>query len=66
MFQDLVKINQAIETGEFFRNKNIKELMNRVKGKNSTLHLMGLVSDGGVHSHYSHVYALLKWRKIWD
>ncbi|MEK7513694.1 MAG: 2,3-bisphosphoglycerate-independent phosphoglycerate mutase, partial [Patescibacteria group bacterium] len=63
MFQDLVKINQAIETGEFFRNKNIKELMNRVKGKNSTLHLMGLVSDGGVHSHYSHVYALLKMAK---
>ncbi len=63
MFQDLVKINQAIETGDFFKNKRIQELMKRVKEKNSTLHLMGLVSDGGVHSHYSHLYALLKMAK---
>src|SRR3990167_4226927 len=63
IFQDLVKINQAIESGEFSKNKRIQELMNRVKKKNSTLHLLGLVSDGGVHSHYSHLYALLKLAK---
>ena len=63
MFQDLVKINQAIESGEFFKNKEIVGLMRQVKKNNSTLHLMGLVSDGGVHAHYSHLYALLKMAK---
>lgn len=63
IFQDLVKINQAIESGEFFKNKRIQELMNNVKKKNSTLHFLGLVSDGGVHSHYGHLYALLKMAK---
>ena len=63
MFQDLVKINQAIESGEFFKNREIVSLMRQVKKNNSVLHLMGLVSDGGVHSHYSHLYALLKMAK---
>lgn len=63
IFQDLVKINQAIESGEFFKNQEILKLLRRVKAKKSTLHLMGLVSDGGVHSHYSHLYALLKMAK---
>lgn len=63
MYQDLVKINQAIETGEFFKNREIVKLMRQVKKNNSTLHLMGLVSDGGVHSHYAHLYALLKMAK---
>ncbi|MDZ7586490.1 MAG: 2,3-bisphosphoglycerate-independent phosphoglycerate mutase [Patescibacteria group bacterium] len=63
MFQDLVKISQAIETGEFFKNREIVKLMNQVKKNNATLHLMGLVSDGGVHAHYAHLYALLKMAK---
>lgn len=63
MYQDLVKINEEIETGGFFKNKEIVKLMRQVKKNNSTLHLMGLVSDGGVHSHYSHLYALLKMAK---
>lgn len=63
MFQDLVKINQAIESGEFFKNREIVKLMKQVKKNNSTLHLMGLVSDGGVHSHVVHLYALLKMAK---
>ena len=63
IFQDLPKISQAIESGAFFKNKRIQELMKRVKAKNSTLHLMGLVSDGGVHSHYSHLFALIKMAK---
>lgn len=63
MYQDLVKINEEIETGKFFKNKEIVKLMRQVKKNNSRLHLMGLVSDGGVHSHYSHLYALLKMAK---
>ena len=63
IFQDLPKINQAIESGKFFKNKRIQELMNRVKKRKSTLHLLGLVSDGGVHSHYSHLFALIKMAK---
>ncbi len=63
IFQDLTKINQAISSGEFFKNEAINALLDRVKAKNSTLHLMGLVSDGGIHSHYSHLYALLKLAK---
>jgi 2,3-bisphosphoglycerate-independent phosphoglycerate mutase len=63
IFQDLPKINQAIASGEFFKNDEINDFMDRVKAENKTLHLMGLVSDGGVHSHYSHLYALLKLSK---
>lgn len=63
IFQDLVKINQAIESGEFFKNKEILNIMSGVKKNQSALHLMGLVSDGGVHSHYAHLYALLKMTK---
>ncbi len=63
IFQDLVKINKAIETGAFFKNQAILKLLRRVKAKKSTLHLLGLVSDGGVHSHYSHLFALLKLAK---
>src|SRR3990167_2942275 len=63
IFQDLPRINQAIATGEFFNNPEILKLMRRVKAKNSTLHLLGLVSDGGVHSHDLHLHALLKMAK---
>lgn len=63
IFQDLPKINQEIETGRFFKNKKILELMSRVKVKNKTLHLLGLVSNGGVHSHEQHLYALIKMAK---
>lgn len=63
IFQDLPKINRAIGAGTFFKNQNIQALMDRVKKRGKTLHLMGLVSDGGVHSHYSHLYALLKMAK---
>jgi len=63
MFQDLVRINNEVESGKFFKNKEFIGLMNKVKKQNSVLHLMGLVSDGGIHSHYSHLYALLKLAK---
>jgi len=63
VFQDLVRINKAVRSGEFFKNKVIVKVMNKVKRQGSVLHLMGLVSDGGIHSHYSHLYALLKLAK---
>lgn len=63
IFQDLPRINQAIESGEFFKNKKILKILEQVKKNKSALHLMGLVSDGGVHSHYRHLYALLKMAK---
>jgi 2,3-bisphosphoglycerate-independent phosphoglycerate mutase len=63
MFQDLPKISQAIKSGEFFKNQSLIKLMRRVKKKNKTLHLFGLVSNGGVHSHEQHLYALIKMAK---
>ncbi|MCF8067702.1 MAG: 2,3-bisphosphoglycerate-independent phosphoglycerate mutase [Desulfobacterales bacterium] len=59
VYQDLVRINNAIEDGTFSSNENISILMNTVKGKGTALHLMGLLSDGGVHSHINHLFALL-------
>ena len=58
-YQSLEMINHAIETGEFFKNENILKVMNHVKENNSKLHIMGLISDGGIHSHTSHLLALV-------
>ncbi|MCP5468042.1 MAG: 2,3-bisphosphoglycerate-independent phosphoglycerate mutase [Deltaproteobacteria bacterium] len=62
----LTRIYSAIESGEFFRNSALLEAMNAAKQKQSALHLMGLVSDGAVHSHQDHLYALLKMAKEQD
>lgn len=59
VYQPLELINQAIETKTFFENDVIKSVMNHVKENNSKLHIMGLISDGGVHSHINHLLALL-------
>ena len=59
VYQPLELINKAIAEKEFFQNKEIKKVMNHVKENNSKLHFMGLVSDGGVHSHINHLLALL-------
>jgi len=58
--QDLVSINEAIESGDFFENPALLTCIQRVKEKNNTLHLLGLVSDGGVHSDIGHLKALIK------
>jgi 2,3-bisphosphoglycerate-independent phosphoglycerate mutase len=58
---DISRIDHAIETGEFFHNPALLEAMDRAKG--SALHLMGLVSHGGVHSWHEHLYALLRMAK---
>ncbi|MFO7951266.1 MAG: 2,3-bisphosphoglycerate-independent phosphoglycerate mutase [Bacillota bacterium] len=60
VYQELTRIKKCIESGEFFENPVFMEAMDRVRRKDSTLHLMGLVSDGGVHSHIDHLLALLE------
>ena len=58
-YQSLEMINQSIESGEFFKNENILKVINHTKENNSKLHIMGLISDGGIHSHTSHLLALV-------
>ena len=60
VFQDLPRISRAIETGEFFKNPAYNKAMDDCLEKGSSLHLYGLLSDGGVHSHIQHLYALLE------
>jgi 2,3-bisphosphoglycerate-independent phosphoglycerate mutase len=57
--QDFVRINNAIKDRSFFRTPALVDLMDRVKKNSSSLHLMGLLSDGGVHSHMDHLFALI-------
>jgi len=58
--QDLVRIDDAIEDGRFFEKPALVSSLEIVKAYKSRLHLIGLVSDGGVHSHINHLLALLK------
>lgn len=61
--QELTRINKAIRSSNFSRNKAIVQAMKNVKKHNSSLHIIGLLSDAGVHSHISHFYALLRVAK---
>ncbi|NLM45174.1 MAG: 2,3-bisphosphoglycerate-independent phosphoglycerate mutase [Firmicutes bacterium] len=63
VYQDLTRISKAIREGDFFANKTLRAAMEHVKQMNSALHLMGLLSDGGVHSHLEHLFALLEMAK---
>jgi 2,3-bisphosphoglycerate-independent phosphoglycerate mutase len=63
VYQELTRITKAIREGEFFKNPVFMEIVKNVKENNGALHLMGLVSDGGVHSHNTHLYALLELAK---
>ncbi len=60
VYQPLTRINKDIESEEFYENKELLKAINRVKKSDGTLHLIGLLSDGGVHSHQQHLNALLK------
>ncbi len=60
---DITRIDGLIESGEFFKHPVIVEAMHAAVSKGKALHLFGLVSDGGVHSHQRHLYALLKMAK---
>ena len=63
VYQDLVRINLAIKDQSFFKNEAFLGAFEQVKKNNSSLHIMGLVSDGGVHSHQEHLYTLLRMAK---
>jgi 2,3-bisphosphoglycerate-independent phosphoglycerate mutase len=58
--QDLTYINKLIQGGEFFENAPLNQVMQQVQDNDTCLHLVGLLSDGGVHSHQEHLYALLE------
>jgi 2,3-bisphosphoglycerate-independent phosphoglycerate mutase len=60
VYQDLVRINRAVEDGSFFQNPVLLEAMRRARSASGTVHFMGLFSDGGVHSHVEHLHALLE------
>jgi len=60
VYQDFTRINLAIERGEFFENQVLRKTIQKVIKQGSTLHLLGLLSDGGVHSHINHLKALLQ------
>ena len=60
LFQDLMRVNEAIETGALFENLALREAFARARGRGSDVHLLGLVSYGGVHSHIDHLRALLE------
>lgn len=59
VYQDITKINKSISDGDFFHNPALMGAIGYVRAHGSSLHLMGLLSDGGVHSHIDHLYALL-------
>ena len=63
VYQELTRITKAIEDGDFFENKALKEAVEHCKKENTALHFMGLVSSGGVHSHIEHIYGLLELAK---
>ncbi len=58
--QDIVRINDAIQSGEFYRNKALLEALDKARAGKRVVHLAGLVSDGGVHSHIDHLMALIR------
>ncbi|MDD4718794.1 MAG: 2,3-bisphosphoglycerate-independent phosphoglycerate mutase [Bacilli bacterium] len=59
VYQPLPFINEQIKNKSFFNNYNILEIINHTKNNNSNLHLLGLVSDGGIHSHIDHLMAII-------
>lgn len=60
VYQDLTRINLSIKKEDFFKNPAFLDAISHVKANDSSLHLMGLVSYGGVHSYMTHIYALIK------
>ena len=61
--QFLLAINRDVQSGAFFENKELKSAFDYAKKENKPLHLMGMISDKGVHSHIDHLFALLEWAK---
>jgi len=63
VYQDLTKITREIRLGSFYENKALRGILSKVKEAGSSLHLFGLLSPGGVHSHYDHLWAYLRMAK---
>ncbi|MGN0519183.1 MAG: 2,3-bisphosphoglycerate-independent phosphoglycerate mutase [Candidatus Fimenecus sp.] len=63
VYQELTRITKSIQDGDFFQNEAFLKAVENCKKNNSALHLIGLLSDGGVHSHNTHLYALLELAK---
>ena len=66
VYQELTRITKSIEDGEFFSIQEFIDAIENCKKNNSKLHILGLLSDGGVHSHIRHLYALLEMAKRRD
>jgi 2,3-bisphosphoglycerate-independent phosphoglycerate mutase len=64
VYQSLTRINKSIKDGDFMTNPALLGAIEQVIRQDSSLHLMGLLSDGGVHSHYEHLFALLRLAKM--
>ncbi len=63
VYQELTKISKSIKDKDFFHNESLVKAMDHVLKNHSALHLLGLLSDGGVHSHITHLFALLDMAK---
>ena len=63
VYQELTRITKSIKDGDFFENEALNDAVDNCIKNNSALHLMGLLSDGGVHSHIEHLYGLLELAK---
>ncbi len=63
VYQELTRITKSISDGDFFENEALLGAMENAKQKGSALHIMGLMSDGGVHSHNTHMYAIVEMAK---
>lgn len=63
VYQELTRITKSIQDGDFFENEALTGAVENAKKNNTALHIMGLVSDGGVHSHNSHIYAIVELAK---
>lgn len=63
VYQELTRITKEIQDGDFFSNPGLMEAVENCKKNGSALHMYGLVSDGGVHSHNTHIYGLLELAK---
>lgn len=63
VYQNLTRINKSIQDGDFFNNETLLEAIEHAKKNDSALHVMGLLSDGGVHSHFKHLFAMLQLAK---
>ena len=63
VYQELTRITKSIADGDFFENEALKNVVENCKKNNAALHLMGLLSDGGVHSHINHLFGLLEMAK---